>query len=189
MAETYQIGPFVLDADAQVLVREGQPVSLGQRAVAVLLVLVRSAGEYVPKPRIMDSAWPGMVVEENNLSVQISSVRRALALAPGGEAWLETLARRGYRFVGPVAPAVDSLARDCVSHNVASPLSNLPLQLSSLVGREQNLAELRLLAGAARLITLTGAGGLGKIATIPGRGYRFAASIDLTIKNVQPCRM
>ena len=58
--------------------------------------------EYVEKPAILPAAWPGLVVEEANLAVQISAIRRALARVPGGEGWIETLARRGYRFVGPV---------------------------------------------------------------------------------------
>ena len=50
----------------------------------------------------------GQVVEESNLTVQISAIRRALAHAPGGEQWIETLARRGYRFVGPVTALPDA---------------------------------------------------------------------------------
>ena len=50
----------------------------------------------------MEAAWPGLAVEDSNLTVQIAALRRALREVPGGERWIETLPRRGYRFVGPV---------------------------------------------------------------------------------------
>lgn len=156
MAEKYRIGPFLLDAEAQALTQGGNPVNLGQRAVAVLSVLVRAARDYVPKMRIMDAAWPGMVVEESNLSVQISAIRRALAQAPGGDRWLETLARRGYRFVGPVTVVPPGGTPSYRPH------SNLPEPLTSFVGREKELAKIRNLLSSHRLVTLTGAGGVGK---------------------------
>jgi DNA-binding winged-HTH domains len=102
MGTRYNIGPLQLDPEARVLTQEGAAVALGARAVAVLTVLVSRANEYVEKSAILDAAWPGLVVEEANLAVQISAIRRALALVGGG-GWIETLARRGYRFVGPVA--------------------------------------------------------------------------------------
>ena len=103
----YEIGPFRLDAAARAVTHAGTPVALGERAVAVLALLVNSAQEYVPKARLMDEAWPDLVVEEANLAVQISAIRRALSQAPGGEKWIETLSRRGYRFVGPVTKLAD----------------------------------------------------------------------------------
>jgi DNA-binding winged helix-turn-helix (wHTH) protein len=102
LTKIYEIGPFRLDAEAAVLAQAGVPVALGSRAVAVLTTLVERSNEYVQKDAIMDAAWPGVVVEESNLAVQISAIRRVLAQEPGGERWIETLARRGYRFVGPV---------------------------------------------------------------------------------------
>jgi non-specific serine/threonine protein kinase len=154
LAVTYDIGPFRLDAAAKALTYAGAPVELAPRAVGVLAVLVDSAREYVPKSRLMDEVWPGLVVEEANLAVQISAVRRVLARVPGGDKWIETLAKRGYRFVGPVARSPDAAS--------ASPRSNLPELLTSFVGREHELAELQSLLAHQRLLTLTGAGGVGK---------------------------
>jgi adenylate cyclase len=104
MGATYEIGPFRLDVEAKAITYAGAPVALGPRAVSVLSVLVESANDYVSKSRLVDEAWPGLVVEESNLTVQISAIRQALARVPGGERWIETLARRGYRFVGPLRP-------------------------------------------------------------------------------------
>ena len=116
----YDIGPFQLDGDARVLTHDGAAVALGARAVTVLATLVGHANEFVSKVAILEAAWPGLVVEEGNLAVQISAIRRALALAPGGDTWIQTLARRGYRFVGPVARPAER------SQVVAAPAEEKP---------------------------------------------------------------
>ncbi|HET7031733.1 MAG TPA: winged helix-turn-helix domain-containing protein, partial [Casimicrobiaceae bacterium] len=96
----YEIGPFRFDARTLTLTRADVVEPIGTRAAAVLAVLVEHANEPVLKSAIIDAAWPGLVVEECNLSVQISKIRRVLGKAPDGNRWIETLARRGYRFVG-----------------------------------------------------------------------------------------
>ena len=160
MRRVFDIGALRLDADARVLTHGGAPVALGARGVAVLAALVRRAGEPVPKGDIMDAAWPGLVVEEANLAVQISAIRRALACVPGGDGWIETLARRGYRFVGPVAAiAARAPAAPVLSDRTRT---NLPQVLTSFVGREREIAEIKRLLPTARLLTLTGTGGIGK---------------------------
>ena len=98
----YAFGPFRLDADAEILFRNGEPLPLGKRAVALLRVLIERAGMPVSKDALMEAAWPGLAVEESNLTVQIAALRRVLREEPGGERWIETLPRRGYRFVGPM---------------------------------------------------------------------------------------
>src|SRR6185503_3695624 len=103
----YDLGPFRLDADLGVLVRDGAPVMLGARPVALLAVLVEHARQFLSKDRLIDAAWPGVVVEESNLPVQVHAIRRVLAQASGGKQWIETLANRGYRFVGPVSAVAD----------------------------------------------------------------------------------
>jgi DNA-binding winged helix-turn-helix (wHTH) protein len=103
----FEIGPFRLDPDAGVLTRDGEPSVLGPRAVAVLKTLLEHPRQCVSKADIIDAAWPDVIVEESNLAVQIHAIRRVLAEAPGGEHWVETLAKRGYRFVGPVTALFD----------------------------------------------------------------------------------
>jgi predicted ATPase len=107
----------------------------------------------------MDAAWPGVVVEESNLAVQISAIRRVLAQAPGGERWIETLARRGYRFVGPVTDVPGDSRQGAWSGNKRS---NLPEPLTSFIGRERELVEIKRLLPGKRLLTLVGVGGIGK---------------------------
>ena len=80
-----------------------EPVRLGARSFALLQALVERAGELLSKDKLMQAAWADQAVEESNLTVQIAALRRVLRKEPGGDRWIETLPRRGYRFVGPVA--------------------------------------------------------------------------------------
>jgi DNA-binding winged helix-turn-helix (wHTH) protein/predicted ATPase len=100
--DTYELGPFRLDTHNGMLLRGSEPVVLGGRAVALLRALLENPGVLVPKDALIEAAWPGKAIEDSNLSVQIAALRRALGAAPGGERWIETMPRRGYRFVGPV---------------------------------------------------------------------------------------
>lgn len=100
-----KFGPYRLDADAEMLFRETEPVALGRRAVTLLRLLVERAGTPVSKEALMEAAWPGLAIEESNLTVQIAALRRIFADIDGGAGWIETLPRRGYRYIGPpVAP-------------------------------------------------------------------------------------
>jgi predicted ATPase/DNA-binding winged helix-turn-helix (wHTH) protein len=159
VSTVYEIGPFRLDPEAGLLSHAGLPMALGTRGVAVLTALVRQSNEYVRKESILDAAWPGVVVEEHNLAVQISSIRRVLAKAPGGEQWIETLSRRGYRFVGPVSELQDNLPKDGAG---SGSHSNLPAPLTSFIGRERELVEIKRLLRSTRLLTVVGVGGIGK---------------------------
>src|SRR4029077_21257335 len=103
MAATYNLGPFRLDAEPYTLFRGSEAVSLGHRAVALLRVLVERRGIPVSKDALMEAAWAGLTVEESNLAVQIAALRREFGEEPGGENWIETMPRRGYRFVGPAS--------------------------------------------------------------------------------------
>ena len=105
MASILQFGPFRLDAGAGLLLYGTEPTALGERAVALLSLLVQSRGAPVSKEQLIEAAWPRLVIEDSNLTVQISAVRRALAQGAGGASWIETLPRRGYRYIGPPVTA------------------------------------------------------------------------------------
>ena len=94
-------GPYTLTADA--LLRNGTHVPLGGRALAILKVLARATGQVVPKGDLMDQVWPGMAVEEGNLTVQIAALRKALGQSPEGQDWIGTVPRVGYRLISGVA--------------------------------------------------------------------------------------
>jgi predicted ATPase/DNA-binding winged helix-turn-helix (wHTH) protein len=177
MRTIYELGPFRLDTEARVLTHDGAATALGARGVAVLVTLVSRAGEYVEKSVIMDAVWPGLVVEEDNLTVQVSAIRRVLARVPGGKDWIETLTRRGYRFVGPVIRRPDESAvpwSDATSGGqqrsrlatapptAEAPPNNVPARISSFIGRIRETTEVKRLLARKRLVTLVGIGGVGK---------------------------
>jgi adenylate cyclase len=91
-----------LDTRGDVLLLGDKPVALGRRAVAVLRVLIEQRGALVLKGALIEAAWSGQTVEDSNLTVQIAALRRALGAVPGGDRWVETRPRRGYRFIGPI---------------------------------------------------------------------------------------
>jgi class 3 adenylate cyclase/predicted ATPase len=102
MMSIHALGPFRLDTQAYLLLRDSAPVALGRRAIALLRTLVERPGALVSKDELLEAAWPGRAVEESNLPVQIAALRRVLGEAPGGDRWIETMPGRGYRFIGPV---------------------------------------------------------------------------------------
>jgi TolB-like protein/DNA-binding winged helix-turn-helix (wHTH) protein/Tfp pilus assembly protein PilF len=98
----YRFGPYRLDEREQLLYRERQPVPLPPKAVQTLLVLLRRAGQLVPKEDLMREVWPDTFVEEGGLTRNISVLRKALGEDEGEAGYIETIPRRGYRFVAAV---------------------------------------------------------------------------------------
>lgn len=143
----------------------GRSVALGARAFDVLLALAGRAGRLVTKRELLDLVWPDTVVEENNLPAQVSQLRKVL-----GPDVIATIPGRGYRFVvlpssGAAAePSVAALPRVVADAVPAPPRlrTNLPEGLPTLIGRDDDLARLGTLIDAHRLVTLVGAGGMGK---------------------------
>jgi len=84
MAMIYEFGPFRLDADAEILFRGAEPIVLGRRAVALLRLLLERAGAPVSKDALIEAAWPGLAIEDSNLTVQIAALRRAFDETGGG---------------------------------------------------------------------------------------------------------
>jgi predicted ATPase/DNA-binding winged helix-turn-helix (wHTH) protein len=141
----------------------GRPSAIGARAFDLLLALIEHRDRVVSKNELFDRVWPGVVVEENNLQVQISALRKLL-----GQQTIVTVPGRGYRFsatldgapagehpAGPAAAKPDTGAR-------AAAITNLPKNLPPLYGRDADIERLRRLVESNRLITVVGAGGIGK---------------------------
>jgi TolB-like protein/Flp pilus assembly protein TadD len=140
MPTVYRFGPFRLDTGAELLFRGAEPMALGQRAVALLRVLVEAAGTPVSKDDLIEAAWPGLTVEESNLTVQIAALRRAFEGEPGSESWIETLPRRGYRFLGPVADRELKVEPPIEATSEATPALPLPDKPSIAVLPFENLS-------------------------------------------------
>ena len=101
-------GRFRLDLARRQLRRDNTPVRLGSRALDILCVLASAGGKVVSKDELMAQVWAGVVVEEHNVQVHISALRRAFEEDGGGESWIVTVPGRGYRFLGsPDPPTAD----------------------------------------------------------------------------------
>ncbi len=97
VGQTTEFGPYVFHADRMELMREGAPVPLGGRAAALLKALLSCGGNVVSKDALLEAAWPGTIVEESNLAVQIAALRKALGAQQSGQEWIVTVPRLGYR--------------------------------------------------------------------------------------------
>jgi predicted ATPase/DNA-binding winged helix-turn-helix (wHTH) protein len=172
MTEAFAFGPFRLQVARRELTAHGVPVAIGQRAFEILLLLVSRHGQLVTKDELMAEVWPGVVVEENNIQVHVSALRKMLGNAGGGESYLLTVPGRGYQFVAQVeregaaqpetAPATVPGQPAAAAAAMPRAGSNLLQQLTSLIGREAELAEIKSQLAGHRLVTLTGTGGVGK---------------------------
>jgi len=149
-----EFGRFRVDRRARQLLVDGQPVELGGRAFDTLLVLIDGRGQVLSKDELLRRVWPDRVVEENNLEIQISALRKALG---SDRDLIRTVARRGYQFTGDVGVPAAPLAAA-----VPSPAAALPVPVSELIGRRTEIDEVTTLLKGHRLVTLTGAGGIGK---------------------------
>ena len=107
--DTIAFGPFVLDLGSRALLARGEKLALSSRAFDILVFLVTERDRVVGKDEIMTKVWRGVAVEENNLAVQISALRRVLGEHAEGQTMIATVPGQGYRFVGrielPEAPA------------------------------------------------------------------------------------
>ncbi len=99
----YRFGDFTVDADQKVLRRNGTPLPLTPKVFDMLLILVENGGRIVEKKELMNRLWPDTFVEEANLSTNILQLRKSLGDHARQPIYIETVARRGYRFIAPVA--------------------------------------------------------------------------------------
>src|ERR1700675_1005224 len=102
-AHAISFGPFRLLAAQRLLLEGDNPVRLGSRAFDILAALVERAGEVVGKQELITRAWPKTLVEEANLKIQVSALRRALGDGQGGHRYVVTVPGQGYNFVAPVS--------------------------------------------------------------------------------------
>lgn len=171
----YCFDRFELQPGERRLLVGGAPTALAPRAFDLLVALVERAGQLVSKESLLERVWPRLVVEENNLQVQISALRKLL-----GPDAIATVAGRGYRFTRELMAQVaqgsaDSGlaaaqpgwhgARDEADEDEGSAACrrhNLPRNNSALIGRSAEMAQLQHMLACHALVTLTGAGGVGK---------------------------
>jgi predicted ATPase/DNA-binding winged helix-turn-helix (wHTH) protein len=157
-------GRYRLLVHRRELLCDDEPIKLGDRALDVLMVLIETPGAPVSKDVLMARVWPNRVVEEGNLQAQITALRKALG---SDRELIRTVAGRGYLFTGeihtlraiseqPVRTQLPARSRDGL------PPTNIPEPISELIGRDEELGAIVRLVAEHRLVTLTGAGGIGK---------------------------
>lgn len=156
----YGFGRFRALPRSRMLVADGAPVELGNRAFDVLMALIEARGALVTKDELLNRVWPGTIAEESNLHVQISALRKALG---DDRSIILTVSGRGYRFTVPVSFAAGTAEAPAIADGEQPlPATNLPAMVTELVGRDGALDELLELTRAHRLVTVVGAGGIGK---------------------------
>ena len=134
---------------------DGVPVAIGARAFDVLAALVEHRDRVVSQRELMDRVWPQVVVEENNLTVQVSALRKLL-----GPSAIVTVPGRGYQFVLPDDGPAPEAAQP--TRPLPRPQGNLPALMPALIGRDADLAAAQSLLEARRLVSIVGPGGIGK---------------------------
>ena len=159
--QAWQFGAFTLLPTQRLLLDKEAPVRVGGRAMDLLIVLVESAGQVVGRDELMARVWKKVIVDDGSLRVHVAALRRALGDDGDARRYIVNVPGRGYSFVGdvlPLAPAV--LAATSTAQ--ALERSHLPPLLTSVIGRDDTLRDVGALVAAHRLVTVVGAGGVGK---------------------------
>ena len=157
-------GRFQVLPDRREVLADGRPIKLGGRAFDVLMALIEAHGAVVSKEVLMARVWTSRIIEENSLAAQIAALRAAF----GAErALIRTVSGRGYQFTGEIrilsaSPEKAGAGLATAAQASVLPPTNTPKPVSELIGREEELGEILNLVAGNRLVTLTGAGGIGK---------------------------
>jgi predicted ATPase/DNA-binding winged helix-turn-helix (wHTH) protein len=153
-------GSFTLVPAERLLLRGDERLRIGSRALDILIVLASRAGEIVSKDELVSQVWRNMFVEENNLRVHITSLRKVLGEGPEAQQYISNIPNRGYSFVAPVTRKESQTRADGQQPTIAR--LPLPRLASRIIGREAVLDQLEGQLPEQRLLTLVGPGGIGK---------------------------
>src|SRR5438067_1591299 len=160
-----ECGRFRVLPHRREILADGRPIQLGGRTFDVLMALIEGQGAVVGKDALIGRVWPNRIVEESSLHVQISALRNVFG---ADRNLIRTISGRGYQFTGEIrtvaaSPDTPAIANTAVQVPAATrPPTNLAEPVSELIGREVEFEEILDLTAAHRLVTLTGAGGIGK---------------------------
>src|SRR5882724_7496941 len=170
-----QFGPFELNVGERSLKKANQIIPLGGRAYDILIALLENAGEVVGKAELIARAWPDVTVEEGSLRVHLSALRKALGDGQFGNKYIASIQGQGYSFIAPVA----RLPADYDRGDATAGMSNLATALGRMVGRNDIVLEIQGLRRTGhRLITILGAGGIGKTTVALSVGHGALADFS-----------
>src|ERR1700676_3539840 len=170
-----RFGPFELNVAERSLKKANQVIPLGGRAYDILTALLERAGDVVAKSELITKAWPDVTVEEGSLRVHLSALRKALGDGQFGNKYIASMQGHGYSFIAPVT----RLPADRNRNSASAGLSNLPPPLGRMVGRNNVVLEIQgLLQTEQRLITVLGAGGIGKTTVALSVGHGALADFS-----------
>jgi DNA-binding winged helix-turn-helix (wHTH) protein len=178
MTQTVSFGSFRLHPAQRLLLQADKPISLGSRALDILIVLVERAGELVSKDELMARAWPNISVVPANLAVQLSALRRALRDGRDGNRFVISIPGRGYRFVAPVRFADDS--------QPSAPEPNPPIRLARSIERAGNVEQLGEWLTQRPLLTIAPSGGHGNLAVACALAERIIEACGHGIWPIDP---
>ena len=159
--QSFAFGSLRLFPSQRLLLDGDKPVRLGSRALDILTVLIEHAGRVVPKEELIARVWPNIFVDESNLKIQVSALRRAVGDGQGGVRYIVTVPGRGYEFVAPVR-RMEEPSVSAPPAITRAPRHNLPVAVTRMIGRDETLEALVSRLSRERLVTIVGPGGIGK---------------------------
>jgi predicted ATPase/DNA-binding winged helix-turn-helix (wHTH) protein len=167
-----ELGRFQIDLELRTLWCDSERVPLGSRAFDILAMVVKAGGRLVTKDELMDAVWPNTIVEENNIQVHLSALRKILG---ADRDLILTVPGRGYQLVQRHrAASIAALSPEAQCAPVGRPLPPLRMQL---VGREADVIQIRSMLAHTRVLTLVGAGGIGKTSLAVEAARQAAADV------------
>lgn len=164
-------GEFELDEGRRLLLKRGEIVNLNPKAFELLLVFLKNHGKLLTKEELLDKVWEGQFVEENNLTVHISALRKIFGEKKGEHQFIVTIPGKGYKFVADIRTAADEIvtlkfaSTPPIKYAIVPAASPQESEADeSFIGRNQETKEIKSLLRQRNinLVTLTGAGGTGK---------------------------
>ncbi len=161
--QIFSFEDFELNGAKRTLLKRGEVLSLNSKTFDLLLTLVENHGQILSKNELLDKVWENQFVEENNLTVQISALRKIFGEKKGEHQFIVTIPGKGYKFVAEIgAPSEKSNGLAVLEKTL--PISVAENYQTTLIGRDLEIAEIKnlLRQNDVRLLTLTGAGGSGK---------------------------
>jgi predicted ATPase/DNA-binding winged helix-turn-helix (wHTH) protein len=185
-------GQFQLYPSKRLLLRNGQHVELGSRALDVLIALISHAGEVITTRDLVQMVWKGVIVDESCIRVHISALRKALSCPETSTSHVVNIPGRGYSFVTPVTLVPIDGENTAAIQSI--PAGELPARLVRMVGRDDTVKAIAGLIKQHRFVTVSGLGGMGKTTVAIAAAHHFRSQFEgmvifLDLSAISDCSM